>query len=300
VRGDVVFRVYGVHEGRDQDTYFGAFRSRSEADAAVAELLAREMHGENWAASYHNRGFAVREHIVDTNFEIPSRPGPRERFVVRTTPISNAPAWDSARVEVCRRTAEGRLERACEYVRDHALFQTFEPFRQGARELALVSLHYTRTAVLDLVSGEVIAEEDEEHPGGGFCPVGFYVPDWWDVHDGSNIPGSKYWNDGDEWPVGEFGFVWGCYWGDDSSWKVQYLDLRRVQEGVIARDERFGYVRLATGSYVSPCFASGDVARTVRPDFINVSRYSNRMQVGFAVELDFDLTSGRPRDLTED
>jgi len=31
-----------------------------------------------------------------------------------------------------------------------------------------------------------------------------------------------------EWPSdGAFGFIWGCVWGDDASWKVQYLDLSR-------------------------------------------------------------------------
>jgi hypothetical protein len=50
MRGDVVFRVYGLHEGREADSFFGAFRSRAEADARIAELAARTMHGENWAA----------------------------------------------------------------------------------------------------------------------------------------------------------------------------------------------------------------------------------------------------------
>src|SRR5206468_249746 len=125
------------------------------------------------------------------------------------------------------------------YERNCGMLQTFEPFRQGKRELALISREYTKTAVLDLTSGEVIAEESESTPGGGFCPVGFYVPDWWDLNDGSVIPGSEYWDDDNEWPTGDFGFVWGCYWGDDTSWKVQYLDLCCVQEGVIAREERF-------------------------------------------------------------
>lgn len=49
----------------------------------------------------------------------------------------------------------------------------------------------------------------------------------------------------DPWPAaGDFGFVWGCVWGDDSSWKVQNLDLSAVQDGVIRRDERFGYLKL--------------------------------------------------------
>jgi len=42
----------------------------------------------------------------------------------------------------------------------------------------------------------------------------------------------------------DFGFVAGCVWGDDCSWKVQYLDLSRVSEGIITRDDRFGYIEL--------------------------------------------------------
>ena len=58
------------------------------------------------------------------------------------------------------------------------------------------------------------------HPN-GFCPVEFYVP-----------PGKN------------FGFVAGCVWGDDSSWKIQFLDLSRATEGIVIRDDRFGYLEL--------------------------------------------------------
>jgi hypothetical protein len=147
-----------------------------------------------------------------------------------------------------------------------------------------------------LLSGQIIAEETEDTPGNGFCPVGFYVPDWWDVHDGSIIPGNEYWNNDLEWPIGDFGFVWGCYWGDDSSWKIQYLDLHRINEGIIVRDERFGYVQLATGSYTSPSIAPASNETEPRasrpPDFIQVSRYSGAARVRLSVELDFELATG--------
>jgi hypothetical protein len=40
------------------------------------------------------------------------------------------------------------------------------------------------------------------------------------------------------------GFMAGCVWGDDSSWKIQYLDLSRADEGIIKREERFGYIEM--------------------------------------------------------
>jgi hypothetical protein len=163
MRGDVIYRVYGVHQGRAKDSFFGAFRSRAEAEARIAVLDAEEMDGRSWAEQYHDDGFVVREAVIGTDFEIPPRPGPRDRYFVRTAPRPNRPGtWDSTHVEVCRRDVPaGQVVKVCDYVRDHAMLQTFEPFRQGKRELALISRHHTRTAVLDLATGNVIAEEDE-------------------------------------------------------------------------------------------------------------------------------------------
>ena len=175
------------------------------------------------------------------------------------------------------------------------MLQTFEPFRQGPREFALVSKDYTATAVLDLASGQVIAEENPS--GAGFCPLGFYVPDWWDINDGSIIPGSEYWGTDDEWPTGDFGFVWGCVWGDDNSWKVQFLDLSQIQQGILRRDDRFGYVELATEGYRSPCFdVEAKSVASKPPSFISVARYEGRTKVTFAVEMEFELSSGKAVD----
>ena len=74
MRGDIVYRVYGRHEGRAEDSFFGAFRSTVEAEAHIAELCSWEMNGRNFAQQYHNLGFVIRETAVDTDFEIPSRP----------------------------------------------------------------------------------------------------------------------------------------------------------------------------------------------------------------------------------
>ena len=63
--------------------------------------------------------------------------------------------------------------------------------------------NYAKSAVLDLATGKIIAEELREKSG--FCPVGFYVPDWWDLHDGSILPGSPLWSKDSELPDGTFG-----------------------------------------------------------------------------------------------
>ncbi len=297
MRGDIMFRIYGVHGGRKEDTYLGVFRTKQEAIAEVEKLSASEINGLTWASQYHNRGFEIREAAVDTDFEIPSHPAPRERYCIRVAANPVRPgAWNTSVVEVLRRGANaGDFETVCDYKRNHTMFETFEPFRQGARDFALISRDYTTTAVLDLGSGAVVAEEGGSGSSeSGFCPVGFYVPDWWDVNDASTLPASTYWTTDCEWPIGAFGFVWGCIWGDDSSWKVQYLDLSRIQQGIIVRDQRFGYVELATHSYQSPCMSLDPPApgRTA-PPFIDISKRKGLTNVTFAIEMGFDLDSGR-------
>lgn len=164
-------------------------------------------------------------------FELPSKPTPRERYTTRVTATSEPNAWQTVHVDVLDGDAV-----IASYDRNYSMLQTFEPFRQGDRPFALISTDYTATSVMDLQTGEIIAAEDPDEYG--FCPVGFYVPDWWDLHDGSALPGSTRWRPADdEWPGGDFGFVWGCVWGDDSSWKVQHLDLSSVRAGVIRRDD---------------------------------------------------------------
>ena len=294
MRGDITYHVYGVHAGRGEDTYLGAFRTVCDAEAEVERLKALEMKGRNWADQHHNKGFVIRNVVVETDFEVPSRPAPRDKYFVKTSAKRSGPeTWEEMFVDVFRRHASlGEAEKICRYERNYAMLHTFEPFRQGTRELALISRDYTRTAVLDLISGEVIAEEASGSKGSGFCPVGFYVPDWWDVHHESKIPGAKYWSADAEWPVGDFGFVWGCHWGDDTSWKVQYLDLSRVQQSVITRDDRFGYVELATRDFRSPCIDPEGPQKDKSPPIIRVSKCHGIAKVTFAVEMDFDLASG--------
>ena len=214
-------------------------------------------------------------------FEIPPRPTPRERFVVRVTEHPRPPGtWRRVAIDVL----DG--ERAVgAYERNYAMLQTFEPFRQGDRNFALVSSNYTATSIMDLATGEIIGGEQPD--SGGFCPVGFYVPDWWDVHDATILPGTTHWSTDKEWPVGDFGFVWGCVWGDDSSWKVQYLDLACAADGVVSRDERFGYLELASDPQRPPA------------EFIQVTKHSGDMRVRVSVLQEFDVGSGRRVDPDE-
>lgn len=262
----MIFEVRWQHDGKLLAA--GSYVERADAEARLAQLNAmRDARGitepRYWIEEIDTTGL----------FELPSRPTPRERFTTRVDTNKTPGTWTTCHVEVL----EG--ERVVgSYDRNYAMLQTFEPFRQGDRIFALIAPDYTATSVMDLQTGEVVASEEPN--SFGFCPVGFYVPDWWDVNDGSVLPGSLHWSEDKEWPSGDFGLVWGCVWGDDSSWKVQYLDLSEVGSGRVRREERFGYVKLAS---------SPD-----RPakEFIRCWRWEGRDRVEFMVPTMFDLTSG--------
>ena len=263
-----IYEVRATHDGRVSS--FGVRPTFDEAEVLLEESRARveAVGGQNdryWVETIDTTGL----------FELPSRPAPRDRYTTRVTRTSSEGKWTTVRVDIVDgdRVVAG-------YDRNHSMYGTFEPFRQGDREFALVAPHYTATSVMDLATGEIIAGEEPDP--NGFCPVGFYVPDWWDIHDGSIPPGSLYWTDDMEWPRGDFGFVWGCMWGDDLFWKVQYLDLSRVQQGELVRDERFGYVQLATHPQLSP------------RDLIRCSGHDGQLRVTFSTLQRFDLGTGRP------
>ena len=269
-----IYEVWSIARSDGKRHSWGARRTQEEADQLLKERSAGE-HKE-WANKHHSRWWIED---VDTTglFEIPSKPMPRESFTAAATQVESCPGtWNTLSVDV--KNSDGGA--VAHYKRNYpSLMRTFEPFRQGDGLFALISQDYTCTSVLDLLSGEVVASE--EPSSGGFCPVGFYVPDWWDLHDGSVLPGSSHWSDEYESPKGDFGFVWGCVWGDDSSWKVQYLDLSAIQHGVIKRDDRFGYVKLASRADLEA------------KEFIHCEFYGGKSTVRFNVEQDFDLVTGK-------
>jgi hypothetical protein len=268
-----IYEVRSIARGDGKLHGWGTRNTRADADALLAERTAGK--NREWADKYHKQWW-IEEIDTTRLFQIPPAPTPRERFLTRTTTIDTGEGtWGMLHVDVL--DAAGRTVAA--YDRNYPnLYRTFEPFRQGDKMLALISTDYTATSVMDLATGKVIAAEKPRAMG--FCPTGFYVPDWWDIHDGSVLPGSMDWCDDYELPTGDFGFVWGCVWGDDSTWKVQYLNLSRVQQGELRREERFGYLELATHPKLDA------------KDFIECSFYKGKCEVRFSVLASFDLDTG--------
>ena len=115
-----------------------------------------------------------------------------------------------------------------------SLYKTFVPFYQNCGVYALYSADYTTTRVMCLPSCEDLGGE-EPNPE-GFCPTEYYVP---------YLP--------DQGIVGEWGFLSGCLWGDDSSWKIRHIDLSRASEGIVVQSEKFGYLPMPSRLSLREC-----------------------------------------------
>jgi len=194
-----------------------------------------------------------------------------ERFHATNVVVDHGPGvWATAEVSILEKT-EGGDVRIGGYARNHSiLYNTFVPFQKNGRWYALYSRHYTATRVMELPSCKDLGGEDPD--GSGFCPVDYYVP-----FDNQKVVRAC--------TGGSFGFVAGCIWGDDSSWKIQYLDLSRIEDGIIERKELFGYIEMPTKE------------KRLR-DCVDLSEYDppeyNRVRL--TIEVLMDLATGRQVD----
>ncbi len=191
-----------------------------------------------------------------------------EEFYVETEPIDHGPgAMKSLHVSIFQNREDGPVKIG-EYRRNYSkLYQTFHPFQQDGKWYALYSKDYTCTSVMELPSCRDIAGEEPNSLG--FCPVDFYVP-YQDPH----VQKAKQ--------EGQFGFVAGCVWGDDTCWKIQFLDLSRIQSGVLVREERFGY--LAMPAKATRLEESVSLAEYNPPDYPNIT---------LSVDVAFNLSNGQ-------
>lgn len=229
-------------------------------------------------------------------------------------------SWHGLRVGVFRRE-DGADVQVGEYERNYpSLLRTFAPFRVADRELALYSPDYTCTRLLELPSCRDIGGEEPD--GGGFCPVDFFVPYFIDLEYRVDdqpprrfrrqmpaaedlgartitrtLPATAQRQERLEHqrytPLGKltyhpFGFMAGCIWGDDSSWKLQYLDLSKAADGILRREERFGYVELPDGLPLEKAVDLGDYQSDPGEDHAH--------QIRITLTKRFDVRTGREID----
>lgn len=173
-------------------------------------------------------------------------------FRIESETVVNGPGeWSSTKVSIFR---DNKL--IGEYLRNYHSFSnlTFYPFRINDQWYALYSAHYTATRVMKLYEDRIedwCGEEPSDH---GFCPVELYVPRF----NLTIIEGEEYYTadcdvDYEEFlsetkndayvktDYFKFGFLCGCVWGDDTSWKLRYIDLSNIEDKELIITDKFGY-----------------------------------------------------------
>ena len=164
----------------------------------------------------------------------------REVYTYETEEVKNKPGtWSSTRVNVYQTMPDGSKKKLGDYLRNYSMLDTFYPFiGVDGNHYALISESYEEIKVISLPDMKTVAVGDDR-----FCPVEFYVPDKGDYVNDHRYGKPEY-NAEMCGYNGQHGFVAGCYWGDDSSWKVAYIDLSKIAEGKIDIQHRFGYLEM--------------------------------------------------------
>jgi len=154
--------------------------------------------------------------------------------------IKNAPGtWSSTKYSILKDGVK-----VGEYTLDYH-GGPFLPFSIDGKEYALYTHHYETSSIMSLPDCKPLADCD-----GHFCPVDFSIRDY----DNDGPPDFKY-AYSSLWAV-----VCGCVWGDDSGgWKLEALDLSRVEEGILTKFQPFGYCELSpSAGELSKCISWDD------------------------------------------
>jgi hypothetical protein len=203
------------------------------------------------------------------------------RLAVDAIP-SHKGAWSTTKISIY--SADELSERKLgEYMRNYPGFgiETWFPFSRGPKDYALYSPDYTCTRIMELPSCRDIGGEDPH--AHGFCPVELYVPEIKGYKKLSDESGSYHFKEYKE--PSNMAFVAGCFWGDDSSWKIQCFDISQVESGILHRDERFGYLALPEGLTLAQSIS-------IRRD-----EEMGLLYAEMAVMQNYDLNTGKPVDI---
>lgn len=196
-------------------------------------------------------------------------------FRITTESVQNQPGtWNSTKVTIYRDSMYDigsnvyrQGLKIGEYLRNYSSygFETFCPFQIGEDWYALYSASYTATRVMKLHEDRIEDWCGEESHSNGFCPVEIYVPRYVKTRSSYNMNGEQksydgYYVDCDykfeefhneivgsefvELNYCDFGFLCGCVWGDDTSWKLRYIDLSQIENKILAITDKFGYWEL--------------------------------------------------------
>lgn len=206
-----------------------------------------------------------------------------------------------------------------------SFFNTFFHFRQNGKDLALYSPDYTVTRIMELPACRDLGGEEPGPEGFSptdyFVPTYIAQEITSETSGSKGTKGKNIWkrivNKLEEKVLSEFvtktpltdhatgddaenvatfrpltprlyypfGFVAGCVPGDDSAWKIQYLDLSEAEEGIVKRDDRFGQIVLPENQRLMDAVDMNDYGWDKEDESANYIRIS--------VLQTFDLTTGK-------
>ena len=181
-------------------------------------------------------------------------------FSIEVSKVENGPGrWASTKISIYNNHSL-----IGEYLRNYPSFatDTFYPFKINDVWYALYSAHYSETRVMKLYEDKI---EDWCGFTPGFCPTEYYVPRLKYVDDNMYfadcdfeteqkfIDESKSLGNVVKDTYATFGFLSGCVWGDDTSWKLQYIDLSKIEDKIITITEKFGYWVLPGNLKLTDC-----------------------------------------------
>ena len=192
-------------------------------------------------------------------------------FTVEITTVKNKEGqWDSNKVSIFRNDIL-----IGEYMRNYGSFGalTFCPFKVDNEWYALYSAHYTATRVMKLHENRIEDWCGEDPDSNGFCPVEIYVPRYRALKSSFVSYGKTHEFDTyavdcdykteaeflkdmptfDSENFTDFGFLCGCHWGDDASWKIRYIDLSNIGNKELIITEKFGYWQMPSNLTLRDC-----------------------------------------------
>lgn len=163
-------------------------------------------------------------------------------YTLKTSTVDNGkPYWNSTLCEIYKGE-----EKIGEYKRSYHSFAnaTFFPFTHNGKDYALYSENYTKIQLMSLPDcKEITLKEECQKQMANFCPTELYVPMWGlskYISNGEEREFQFWINDiedikenGEKCKYGysHLASALGCVWGDDSSWKLMLIDLRKIEEG---------------------------------------------------------------------
>lgn len=219
-------------------------------------------------------------------------------------------SWECLRIGIFQQKYGEEPIQIGSYVRNYSSFyNTFFPFKhKNGKWYALYSKQYTATRIMELPSCKDLGGENNS--ANGFCPTGYYVPNYLRrsyysgkekekvFYEDDQIPEDDIWKDGwgecnwNDLKYRDFGFIAGCTWGDDWSWKIQYLDLSEADKGILKMSEKFGYIWVHNNL---------DLKESIlMDDFKDMNRFEIAVPMTFNADNDyndFNLTDARPENI---